>query len=125
MLDGKQIKDASIAIAKLAFSVLRPDVAVAWTVNQDAGSQKLTNLGAPTTGSDAARLQDVQNIPWKEACRVATTANITQSGAQTIDGVSVVAGDRVLCKDQTTGSQNGIWVCAAGAWARAADADST
>jgi len=60
---------------------------------------------------------------WKKVVRAATTANITRSGAQTIDGVSVVAGDRVLVKDQTTGSQNGIYVCASGAWARAFDMD--
>lgn len=56
--------------------------------------------------------------------KAATTANVTQSGAQTIDGISLVAGDRVLCKDQTTASQNGIWVVAAGAWTRATDADA-
>lgn len=60
----------------------------------------------------------------KESVRVATTANITLSGAQTIDGVSVVAGNRVLVKNQDTASQNGIYVCAEGAWSRATDADS-
>jgi hypothetical protein len=58
----------------------------------------------------------------KQACRAATTANITLSGAQTIDGVSVVSGDRVLVKNQTTASANGIYAAAAGAWSRAADA---
>ncbi|MFN9958910.1 MAG: hypothetical protein ACK55I_37945, partial [bacterium] len=47
----------------------------------------------------------------------------TLSGAQTIDGVSVIAGDRVLVKDQTTGADNGIYVCAAGAWSRSDDAN--
>ena len=61
----------------------------------------------------------------KESVRVATTANITLSGTQTIDSVSVIAGDRVLVKNQTTGSENGIYVCAAGAWARATDADTS
>lgn len=61
----------------------------------------------------------------KESVRVATTANITLSGTQTIDSVSVIAGDRVLVKDQSTGSENGIYVCAAGAWARATDADTS
>lgn len=61
---------------------------------------------------------------FKDSVRAATTANITLSGAQTIDGVSVVAGDRVLVKDQTTGADNGIYVAAAGAWARATDADT-
>lgn len=64
-------------------------------------------------------------VDWtKRAVKVATTANITLSGTQTIDGVAVVAGDRVLVKDQTTASQNGIYVVAAGAWARAAGADT-
>jgi hypothetical protein len=54
---------------------------------------------------------------WKTPCRVATTANIAISTAlnagDTIDGVTLAAGDRVLVKDQTTGSQNGIWVAGA------------
>lgn len=55
--------------------------------------------------------------------RVATTANITLSGTQTIDGVAVIANDRVLVKDQSTGSQNGIYLCASGAWTRTTDSD--
>lgn len=46
------------------------------------------------------------------------------SGTFTLDGVALVAGDRVLLKDQTTASQNGIYVVAAGAWTRATDADA-
>lgn len=53
--------------------------------------------------------------------RAATTANITLSGAQTIDGVSVVAGNRVLVKNQSTASQNGLYLAAASAWSRAVD----
>src|SRR4029077_14291668 len=45
------------------------------------------------------------------------------SGVQTIDGVSLVDGDRVLVKDQTAAEENGIWVVASGVWARADDAD--
>lgn len=62
---------------------------------------------------------------FKQSVRAASTANLTLSGAQTIDGVSVVAGDRVLVKDQSAGAENGIYVAAAGAWARAADADTS
>lgn len=54
---------------------------------------------------------------------VATTANITLSGTQTIDGVAVVADDRVLVKDQTTASGNGIYLCKASTWTRARDCD--
>lgn len=96
-------------------------------------SQKITNLGTPTAGSnDAARIVDVENavqsaaagIDAKPSCRAATTANITLTGTQTIDGVSVIAGDRVLVKNQSTASANGVYVCAAGAWSRATDADA-
>jgi hypothetical protein len=56
-------------------------------------------------------------------CVAATTANITLSAPQTIDGIAVVAGNRVLVKNQTTTTQNGIYVVAAGAWTRATDYD--
>lgn len=59
----------------------------------------------------------------KAPCRAATTANITLSGEQTIDGVAVVADDRVLVKDQTTGSENGIYTASTGNWSRARDFD--
>lgn len=52
---------------------------------------------------------------------VATTGNIALTGLQTIDGVGVTAGRRVLVKDQTAPAQNGVYVAAVGAWARAAD----
>lgn len=65
----------------------------------------------------------VGNAAFKVPCRVATTADITLSGLQTIDGVTVVADDRVLVKDQVTGSENGVWVVDTGAWARAPDFD--
>lgn len=122
---------AAIASSKLADGAnwIKKDGSVAFTADQSMGNMKLTNLGAPVSANDAARLVDIQNsaagISAKDAVRVATTGNITLSGAQTIDGVSVVAGDRVLVKDQTTANQNGIYVAAAGAWSRAADADSS
>lgn len=61
---------------------------------------------------------------WKASALVATTANITLSGVQTIDGISAVVNSRVLVKDQSTASQNGIYVSASSTWARAADADA-
>ena len=63
------------------------------------------------------------SIDVKDSVRVATIVggNITLSGVQTIDGISVVAGDRVLVKNQTTTTGNGIYLCAAGAWTRATD----
>jgi hypothetical protein len=57
----------------------------------------------------------------KGPCRVATTANISLAGLQTIDGVVLAAEDRVLVKDQTTASENGIYVVDTGSWRRAKD----
>ena len=54
-----------------------------------------------------------QGLNPKQAVQAATTANITLSGTQTIDGVAVVAGNYVLVKNQTTSSQNGVYVVAA------------
>ena len=104
-------------------SLAAPTADVAW------GGFKITNLGIPTTGTDASNKNYVdsmvQGLSWKnEPARAATTANITLSAPQTIDGVSVIANDRVLVKNQTTTNQNGIYLVAAGAWTRAADADS-
>lgn len=59
----------------------------------------------------------------KVPCKAATTANITLSGEQTIDGVSCVDGDRVLVWQQTTGSENGIYVVSTSSWQRDKDFD--
>lgn len=82
----------------------------------------------PVTALGAATKAYVDNIAtgitWKNSVVAGTTANITLSGAQTIDGISVIAGDRVLVKNQSTVSQNGLYLCAAGAWTRTLDADT-
>lgn len=94
----------------------------------DMSGFKVANLADATNPQDAvtkAQLDAaVQGWKWKEPVRAASTANITLSGAQTIDGVSVIAGDRVLVKDQSTGSANGIYLAASGAWTRATDFDA-
>lgn len=93
------------------------------------GANKITGLADPTVATDAATKQYVdasaQGLDTKASVRLATTANITLSAPQTIDGVSAIAGDRILVKNQSSGAQNGIYVVAAGAWTRATDADSS
>ncbi len=59
----------------------------------------------------------------KQAVRVATTGNTVLSGLTIIDGIQLLANDRVLVKDQTTGSTNGIYNASTGVWTRATDMD--
>ena len=63
-------------------------------------------------------------LTWKNAVKCSTTANHSLSGTANVDGVTVPGGTRVLVRFQTTTSQNGIYISAAGAWTRATDADS-
>jgi len=92
------------------------------------GANKITGLATPTAGTDATNKTYVdslvQGLDPKGSVVAASTANLTLSGAQTIDGVSVLATERVLVKNQTAPADNGIYVAAAGAWARATDADT-
>ena len=98
------------------------------TASVDLNSQKITNLATPTAASDAATKGYVdaaqQGLDVKDSVKAATTANITLSGTQTVDGVALSVGDRVLVKNQSTGSENGIYVVASSGWSRAADADA-
>jgi hypothetical protein len=96
------------------------------------GTNKITGLGTPTDGTDAATKSyvdtTVQGIDWKASVKAATTANLTLASdlenGDTLDGVTLATGDRVLVKDQSTGSQNGIYVVkASGAPDRSTDAD--
>ena len=65
-----------------------------------------------------------QGLSFKQPANVATTVNITLSGLQTIDGITVVAGNRVLVKNQTNQADNGIYLASATAWSRAPDANT-
>ena len=101
------------------------------TASVSLNSQKITGLADGTSSGDAVnkgQLDAAQNgLDVKASVRVATTANITISTAlnsgDTIDGVTLSNGDRVLVKDQSTKSENGIWVVAASP-SRAGDASS-
>ena len=95
----------------------------------DVSSKRITNVATPTDGYDAVNKSYadalVSGLDVKNSVRVISKSNITLSGTQTIDGVAVVADDRVLVAGQTTASENGIYDVKAGAWVRSADADNS
>ena len=111
----------------------RLDQMAAPTAAVAMGSQQITGLAAPTNGTDAANKDYVDGavagISWKNEVRLATTANGTLASSfangQTIDGTVLATNDRILIKDQSTQSENGIYtVNSSGAPTRATDADS-
>ncbi|WP_259699401.1 phage tail-collar fiber domain-containing protein [Pseudomonas brassicacearum] len=69
--------------------------------------------------------EELYKLDNKQSVRVATTANIALTGLQTVDGISLLAGDRVLVKNQTASKDNGIYIVGVAAWQRAPDADSS
>lgn len=98
----------------------------------DLNNQKLTSLGDPTSATDAANKQYVDNVArglaWKQEVRAASTGNVTISSApSTLDGVSLTANDRLLLKNQTTATENGLYTFpgAGSPLVRATDADSS
>lgn len=113
-------------------AIVRYDLTTGKLIQNSSAS--ISDTGVITAGADGVASLDlvtkqqldasVSGVDVKEAALVATTANITLSGEQTIDGV-LTSASRVLVKNQTTQSQNGVYVSAAGAWARAADSDTS
>lgn len=116
-VDTAAIQNAAVVPAKA-------DLTATWDFS---GGSLLS--ATPTQSSQVANKgyvdSFIQGLDVKGSCRVGTTANITLSGTQTIEGVTLVAGNRVLVKNQTNASENGIYVVAAGAWARATDMDAS
>ena len=98
------------------------------TTPSSAAFTTATVSTAPVSGNDVVNKTYLDyfatGLSWKQPVLCGTTANITLSGLQTLDGVTVIAGDRVLVKNQSTASQNGIYLASATAWSRAPDADT-
>lgn len=125
---------AAIATSKLAdgSNFIKRDGSVAFTAALAMGGFAIQNVATPTNATDAATKgyvdTSIQGLTLKTPVVASTTGNITLSGTGTqANGdwaSSLSVGDRVLVKDQSTGSQNGIYVAAAGAWTRASDFNS-
>jgi len=99
------------------------------TANVSMNNRNITNLADPVANTDAATkayvLSAAQSaaagLDVKNAVNAATTANITLSGLQTIDGVSLTGGQRVLVKNQSNAALNGIYIANSTAWGLAND----
>jgi len=147
---SQKIQDSNITSAKIAGNAIVSDKisnnAVTTPKIQDSAvtaskmdltgtfdySSGILRAANPSGSSDVATKNYVDSavssdIYWKEPCRVASTANIDLSNAPAaIDGVTLANDDRVLVKDQTTQSQNGVYVFAGSgsAMSRSSDCDS-
>lgn len=136
LMRGTQIQSgtipASALVAGLALpstqladgaNFLKKDGSVAMTTSFNAGSQTIINVASPVNPNDAASKTYVDSLVNGFKLRFARVLSITNSaltGLLTIDGVTLSAGDIVLLTNQTTGSQNGFWAAASGAWTRPA-----
>lgn len=91
-------------------------------------SGPLLYSGTPTLDSELINKAYVDNlvngIDYKDNVYAATTANITLSGIQTIDGQTGAANKRILVKNQTTQTENGLYLMKSGAWTRTTDGDT-
>jgi len=122
-----EIDDNAVTNAKIATHVSTKITGLPTQTQPLAmGSFKITGLANGTVSADAVNLGQlnalVQGLDVKSSVRVASTADLTLSGEQTIDGV-LTSADRILVKEQTLGENNGIYVTDAGAWTRSTDAD--
>ena len=122
------VAGASGALADDGYLTFSGNVFSVGSVQISASTGRISGLTDPSSAQDAVTKSYADNLAAgldvKGSCRAATTGPITLSGAQTIDGVSIVAGDRVLVKNQGSSWANGIYVAAAGAWDRSSDMDA-
>lgn len=154
-ITNRQVTDDTLTNAKInSAAAIASTKLAAFSANRDAGGFKLTNLANATASTDAVTKGQLDSavvaaqsgFQFKDAARVASTANVggtyTATGGtggtgsfaampNSIDGQTLVADDRVLLKNQTTGAQNGLYKVLTpgtgsdGTWERASDADAT
>jgi hypothetical protein len=111
------------------YSFFGPGVINGWDITKLADNRTdqilLVDGYNSSTTSEYGQKLSLLNLEFSVSCRVATTASITLSNTQTIDGIVLSAGDIVLVKNQSTASQNGVYTVASGAWTRHTSLDSS
>jgi hypothetical protein len=104
------------------YSFFGPGVINGWNVSKlvDSRADQILLIDGYNSSvtSEYGQKLNLLNLNYTVSCSAATTTNITLTGAQTIDGVSLVAGDIVLVKNQSTAANNGIYTVASGSWTR-------
>jgi len=131
ILDANIANAAGILTTKLAEGAdfVKRTGTVPFTADQSMGSHYITNLLDPVNPQDAATrawvLAQMATVTSSSlTARVATTASITLSGLQTVDGISLAAGNIVLVKNQAAPANNGVYTVNSGAWTRVAGMDT-
>ncbi len=127
---GSGAFQASSSSASFTTSLQSASFSTSGTGNITAGGDLIATGNAYSSTNKKLATEEYvnsvqQGLDVKQSVRASTTANITLSGLQTIDGVSLSAGDRVLVKNQSNAINNGIYVVAVGSWSRATDANVT
>ena len=111
------------------YSFLGPGVINGWDVSklEDNRADQILLIDGYNTStiSEYGQKLTLLNLDFTVSCLAATTVNITLTGAQTIDGIAVVAGNLVLVKNQSTASQNGVYIVASGSWTRHSTLDAS
>lgn len=138
IVDAKVAAGAAIASSKLAdgANFLKKDGSVTMTGALNMGNQLVSNVNTPSTGTDAANKNYVDNqiaslnslFDSKGSVKASSTANVTVSnpGTSSFDGITLSANDRLLLKNQTAPAENGIYVFngSSSALTRVADMDA-
>ncbi len=125
--DSTGVRDVTYLAQVIA---LRLDQFAQPTADLILNSRKITGMADGLSAQDAVTLSQLnavlQGRTFKDAVRFASSTNIaTLSGLIAVGGGTPIAGDRILLYGQTTGSQNGFWVAASGAWTRPVDWDAS
>lgn len=124
-----QIMDLTVDLGRLTQPFINNTIGD-WNITNGANDATITGVQDPVNAQDVATKNYVDNLmagmTWKDPARVATTANVVLAtdleAGDTVDGVTLVAGDRILVKNQTVGTENGVYIAqATGAALRASD----